>query len=144
MSTTSTRLGLSSHEGSGGEPRDRFYLIYVCMIVAGGGFLFPWFSFISAVDYFLFLYSEDHPQVSVAVPMTYLITTLCSSTINVALVDKVPLHGRIAFGYVMFIMSLLFIPLLDIGIHNCTVSTNVSFYLTLLSIVWVGLGSGGE
>ena len=125
------------------EPMDKCHLVYVCMLLAGAGFLFPWFSFISAVDYFLFLYREKFPHVSVTVPITYLVTTLTSSTFNVASVNRLPVHCRISYGYVMFFVSLLFVLLLDIGIHNCTISTNVSFYLTLLSVVIVGLGSGG-
>ncbi len=132
-----------SYSPADGEPRDRCHLVYVCMLLAGAGFLFPWFSFISAVDYFLYLYREDFPHVAVAIPVTYLLTTLLSSTFSVAAVDKLPIHCRIAYGYVMFTLALLFVPLLDIGIHNCTVTTRVSFYLTLLAVVVVGLGSGG-
>lgn len=125
------------------EPMDRFNLVYICMLMAGAGFLFPWSSYITAADYFIFLYKHDFPQVTEAIPMTYLITTLLSSMFNMATVEYFPLHARIMFGYVMFSISLLFVPLLDIGIDNCTISTHVSFYLTLLSIVVVGLGSGG-
>ena len=126
------------------EPKDRFHLVYICMLMAGAGFLFPWNSYITAIDYFILLYKHDFPQVTEAIPMTYLITTFLSSTFNMSTVEQFPLHGRITFGYIMFSISLLFVPLLDIGIGNCTVSTHVSFYLTLLSIVVVGLGSGGK
>lgn len=44
-------------------PRDRGYVVYVCMIIAGAGFLFPWSSYVTAIDYFFFLYQEDFPQV---------------------------------------------------------------------------------
>lgn len=126
------------------EPKDRFNLVYVCMLMAGAGFLLPWSSYISAIDYFFFLYRSDFPRVSEAIPLTYLLTTLFFSTINIGLVSLLSIHTRIRFGYVMFALSLVFIPLLDIGIHNCTVSTHVSYYLTLISIVAVGIGSGGK
>ena len=142
------RRGYSPRARDGGThsppPKDHFNLVYVCMVLVGAGFLFPWNSYITAVDYFFFLYQEDFREVSVIIPMTYLITTLLSSSFNVATIERFPIHGRIGFGYVMFFISLLFVSLLDIGIHNCTVSTHVSFYLTLLSVVVVGLGSGGE
>lgn len=124
-------------------PRDHFNLVYVCMVITGAGFLFPWFSYITAVDYFFFLYKSDFPEVSILIPITYILVTLASTTFNVATVNRLPLHGRIGFGYVVFTISLLFVPLLDIGIHNCTVSTHVSYYLTLLSVAIVGTGSGG-
>jgi len=140
------RHGYSRGAGGevGGEPKDRCNLVYVCMLLAGAGFLFPWVSYIAAIDYFFFLYQRSFPEVSVAIPVTYLVTTMLSSTFNVCAVEKLRLSIRIGFGYVAFSVSLLFVLLLDIGIHNCTVSTHVSFYLTLLSVAVVGLGSGGE
>ena len=135
---------LGSQGEAGMEPKDRYNLVYVCMLLAGAGFLFPWTSYITAIDYFFFLYQRTFPEVSVAIPVTYLVTTMLSSTFNVYAVDKFRLSIRIGFGYVAFSISLLFVLLLDIGIHNCTVSTHISFYLTLLSVMVVGLGSGGE
>ena len=126
------------------EPRDHYNLVYVCMLMAGVGFLLPWSSYISAIDYFFYLYHSDFSTVSEAIPVTYLLTTLFFSTINIGLVNLFSIHARIRFGYVMFTLSLVFIPLLDIGINNCTVSTHASYYLTLISIVAVGIGSGGK
>ena len=125
-------------------PKDHFHLVYICMLMAGAGFLFPWSSYISAIDYFFFLYHSQFHTVSEAIPVTYLLTTLLFSTVNVGLVGLFSIHSRIRFGYLMFSLSLIFVPLLDIGINNCTVSTNVSYYLTLFSIVAVGIGSGSE
>ena len=45
-------------------PRDRGHLVYVCMVMAGAGFLFPWSSYVTAIDYFFFLYWKDFHQVS--------------------------------------------------------------------------------
>ena len=125
------------------EPKDHFHLVYICMLMAGAGFLFPWSSYISAIDYFFFLYHSQFSTVSEAIPVTYLLTTLFASTINVGLVGLFSIHSRIRFGYLTFFISLIFVPLLDIGINNCTVSTSVSYYLTLFSVVGVGIGSGG-
>ena len=41
-------------------PKDRFGLAYNAFFLAGAGFLFPWNSFVAAVDYFLFLYPDKH------------------------------------------------------------------------------------
>ena len=105
------------------------------------GILFPWNSFVSALDYFLYLYRSYRPEV--AIPLTYLVVTLVAMAFNIAIVNLFPLHGRIGFGYVMFSIVLLFIPLLDIGIHNCTVSSSAGFFLSLSGVVLVGMGSGG-
>ena len=125
-------------------PKDRFNLVYIALLMTGAGFLFPWNSFITAVDYFRFLYQEEFREVSEAIPLAYLLTSLFLASVNISLVGLLPIHARIGFGYVMFIIALLFIPLIDIGINNCTVSIHISYYLTILSVVVVGLGSGGN
>ena len=125
-------------------PRDSYHLVYICFLMAGVGFLIPWSAIIGAVDYFFYYYLQDFPSVSVVLPMSYLITTFFASTLNLVLVRVVPVHARISFGYVMFLVSLLLIPLLDVGIYNCAIPTTVSFYLTVVSVGLVGLGSGGK
>ena len=138
-----TRSRHSSSQDDG-APRDRCHLVYICFLMAGVGFLIPWTSYISAIDYFFYYYLQEFPAVSVLIPVGYLVTTFMASSLNLFLVKVVAIHNRNTFGYVMFIVSLLTVPLLDIGIHNCTIPTSVSFYITLLSIAVVGLGSGGE
>ena len=141
-------------------PRDRGHVVYVCMVMAGAGFLFPWSSYITAIDYFFFLYQRDFPQVfiyekpnsvpelppsqvSVTIPMTYLIFTWLFTGFNTSLVSAVPLHVRIGLGYALFLLSLIAIPLLDLLVHSCVLSIHGAYYLTILSIAVVGIGSGG-
>jgi hypothetical protein len=127
-----------------GAPKDHFHLVYIAFVMAGVGFLIPWTSYIGAIDYFFFYYQQDFPAVSVIIPIGYLTTTFFSSTLNLFLVRVVAVHSRITFGYVVFIISLLVIPLLDVGIYKCAIPTDVSFYITIFSIALVGLASGGE
>ena len=126
-----------------GAPKDRFHLVYVAFVMGGMGFLIPWSSYLGALDYFFYYYQPEFPSVSVAIPIGYLVTTFLACTLNLFLVKAVGIHHRIAFGYAMFILSLLMISLLDIGIHNCDIPTSISFYLTIFSISLVGFGSGG-
>ena len=121
---------------------DRFYLVYLSMLLTGAGFLFPWNSFVVAIDYFQFLYPMKRPEI--AIPITYLVVTLASSFFNVNTLKLIPLHARLGFGYVMFFLALLFLPLLDIGINGCTIDRDVAFYLTILAVIVVALGSGGR
>ena len=124
-------------------PKDRFFLAYFAMFLVGMGVLFPWNSFVSALDYFMSLYRPYNPEV--AIPITYLVVTLVSMGFTTAAVNVLPLHGRIGFGYVMFTIVLVFLPLFDLSvIHNCLVSMLTGFLLTLCSVMLVGLGSGGE
>lgn len=125
-------------------PKDRFHLVYVCLLMGGMGFLIPWSCFIGAIDYFFYYYQQEFPSVSVVIPVDYLLTTFLAATLNLVLVRVVAVLNRISFGYIMFVISLTLIPLLDIGIHNCTIPTSISFYLTLICVALVGLGSGGK
>ena len=121
---------------------DRYYLVYLCMILTGAGVLFPWNSFVVGIDYFQFLYPTKRPEI--VIPVTYLVVTLAATFFNVNTLKLFPLHARIGFGYVMFFLALLFLPLLDIGINNCTIGTELAFYLTILAVIVVALGSGGK
>ena len=147
-------------------PRDRGRVVYVCMVMAGAGFLFPWSSYVTAIDYFFFLYWEDfhqvsfssflsdralmanpspYPiQVSVVIPMTYLVSTWLFTGLNITIVNAIPLHARIGLGYLLFLISLLVVPLLDLLVHACILSLHLAFYLTILSVAVVGIGSGGQ
>ena len=123
-------------------PKDRFFLAYIAMFLIGMGVLFPWNSFVSALDYFMSLYRPYNPEV--AIPITYLVVTLVSMGFTTAAVNVLPLHGRIGFGYVMFIIVLVFLPLFDLVMYNCLLYPLDGFLLTLCSAMLVGLGSGGE
>ena len=90
------------------------------------------------------LYSSSLLQVSVAIPMTYLVSTWLFTGVNISLVSAVPLHARIGLGYVLFILSLTAIPLIDLLVHSCTISIHVAYYLTIFTVAVVGVGSGGE
>ena len=74
--------------------------------------------------------------------MTYLVSTWFFTCINVSIVSAVPLHIRIGLGYALFLISLLAIPLIDLLVHSCLLSLHVSYYLTILTVVVVGIGSG--
>ena len=124
------------------QVEDRFYLVYLSMLLTGAGVLFPWNSFVVGIDYFQSLYPTKRPEI--AIPVTYLVVTLASSFFNINTLKLFPLHGRLGFGYVMFFLALLFLPLLDIGINNCTIDTEIAFYLTILAVIVVALGSGGR
>ena len=140
-------------------PRDRGHVVYVCMLVAGAGFLFPWSSYVTAIDYFFFLYWNDFHQVnhsssplsllslpvqvSVVIPMTYLVSTWLFTGVNISLINTIPLHVRIGLGYVLFLVALATVPILDVLVHSCLLSLHAAYYLTILSVAIVGIGSGG-
>lgn len=129
-------------EDSSPPPRDSYHLVYFVILLVSMGILFPYNSIVVAIDYFLFLYPTQKPEF--VFPFIYLIVTLLFVMFTISTVNIFPIHGRICFGYLMFSIALLFIPLLDIGIHNCTVNTELGFILTLGAIVVISIGSGGN
>ena len=78
------------------------------------------------------------------IPMTYLVSTWLFTGLNISLVNVIGLHIRISLGYVLFLLSLVAIPLIDLLVHSCILSIHVAFYLTILSVAIVGIGSGGK
>lgn len=76
--------------------------------------------------------------------MTYLVSTWLFTGLNVTIVNTFSLHARIGLGYVLFLLSLMAVPLLDLLIHSCVVSVHITYYLTILSVAMVGIGSGGQ
>lgn len=76
--------------------------------------------------------------------MTYMVSTWLFTAFNVTIVNTISLHVRIGLGYVLFLLSLLAVPLLDLLVHYCLLSIHISFYLTIFSVAVVGIGSGGQ
>lgn len=74
--------------------------------------------------------------------MTYLVSTWLFTGINISLVSAVPLHARIGLGYALFFLSLIAIPILDLLVHSCIVSINLAYYITIITVAVVGIGSG--
>jgi solute carrier family 29 (equilibrative nucleoside transporter) protein 4 len=122
------------------RPKDKCHIVYIVIIIVSTGLLFPYNSYIVGLDYFQYLYPDDRTEF--ILPLTYLLTTLIFVTVTIGIVNYAPLHARILLGYVLFIIPLLLVPLLDIGVNNCTVSPTIGFILTCLSFVIVGIGSG--
>ena len=75
--------------------------------------------------------------------MTYMVTTSVFTAVNVSIVNTISLHARIGLGYLLFLLALLVVPVLDVLVHACLLSTHAAFYLTVVSVVVVGIGSGG-
>lgn len=123
-------------------PKDRYFRIYILFLSVGIGILVPYNSFIFSLDYFLYLYPSQKPEF--IVPFAYITVTLFSILLAVSVVNIFPLHCRITYGYIMFLIGLVSVIALDFGVQNCSVSTDVGFSLTLIAIMVVGLGGGSE
>ena len=124
----------------GGCPVDRFNWIYITLVLCGAGFLLPYNSFITAVDY----YQDKYPGSTIIFDMslTYICLALASVILNNLFVDLLPLQVRITFGYVVSFFTLLLISVLDIEMQ--WFSPVVSYRMTLVAVAVVSLGCTGR
>ncbi|KAL0992511.1 hypothetical protein UPYG_G00094320 [Umbra pygmaea] len=78
-------------------PDDRYHGIYFAMLLAGVGFLLPYNSFITDVDY---LHHKFHgTSIVFDMNLVYIIVALFAAIINNILVERLCLHTRITVGY---------------------------------------------
>ncbi|XP_012587257.1 PREDICTED: equilibrative nucleoside transporter 4 isoform X2 [Condylura cristata] len=80
-------------------PDDRYHAIYFAMLLAGVGFLLPYNSFITDVDYL----HHKYPGTSIVFDMslTYILVALAAVLLNNALVERLSLHTRITAASAM-------------------------------------------
>ncbi|KFQ55573.1 Equilibrative nucleoside transporter 4, partial [Nestor notabilis] len=97
------------------EPQDRYHGIYFAMLLAGVGFLLPYNSFITDVDYL----HHKYPGTSIVFDMslTYILVALVAVILNNALVELLSLHTRISVGYLFALGPLLFVSICDVWLE---------------------------
>ncbi|XP_024898900.1 equilibrative nucleoside transporter 4 isoform X2 [Pteropus alecto] len=96
-------------------PDDRYHAVYFAMLLAGVGFLLPYNSFITDVDYL----HHKFPGTSIVFDMslTYILVALVAVLLNNALVERLSLHSRITAGYLLALGPLLFISVCDVWLQ---------------------------
>uniref|UniRef100_A0A8C5Z1U7 Equilibrative nucleoside transporter 4 n=1 Tax=Marmota marmota marmota TaxID=9994 RepID=A0A8C5Z1U7_MARMA len=96
-------------------PDDRYHAIYFAMLLAGVGFLLPYNSFITDVDYL----HHKYPGTSIVFDMslTYILVALAAVLLNNVLVERLNLHTRITTGYLLALGPLLFISVCDVWLQ---------------------------
>ncbi|KAJ3678161.1 hypothetical protein LUZ60_001964 [Juncus effusus] len=92
-------------------PKDHFNIGYVVYFILGAGFLLPWNAFITAVDYFSYLY----PDVSVdrIYSVSYMISCLLPLLVIVGYAHKSSASLRINSGLSLFTLALIIVPVMD-------------------------------
>lgn len=122
------------------QPKDKHNIIYFSLLLAGIGFLLPYNSFITAVDYFL----RKYPNSTIVFDMslTYIAVGFVAVILNNALVESFSLHVRITFGYLVSFVALLLVAIFEVGLEIFTES--VSYGVILLAVAIVSLGCTGN
>uniref|UniRef100_A0A8C6YJR1 Equilibrative nucleoside transporter 4 n=1 Tax=Nothoprocta perdicaria TaxID=30464 RepID=A0A8C6YJR1_NOTPE len=121
------------------EPQDRYHGIYFAMLLAGVGFLLPYNSFITDVDYL----HHKYPGTSIVFDMslTYILVALVAVLLNNALVELLSLHTRIAVGYVLALGPLLFVSICDVWLE--LFSHRQAYAINLIAVGVVAFGCTG-
>nr|XP_035972461.1 equilibrative nucleoside transporter 4 isoform X3 [Halichoerus grypus] len=117
-------------------PDDRYHAIYFAMLLAGVGFLLPYNSFITDVDYL----HHKYPGTSIVFDMslTYILVALVAVLLNNALVERLSLHTRITAGYLLALGPLLFISICDVWLQ--LFSRDQAYAINLAAVGTVALG----
>ncbi|OVA01611.1 Equilibrative nucleoside transporter [Macleaya cordata] len=106
-------------------PEDSFHFAYIIYFTLGAGYLLPWNAFITAVDYFSYLYPDS--SVDRVFAVVYMLITLVfllgviavannsysnSNSKSYSIINSS--HFRINVGLLLFMVSLLVIPVMDV------------------------------
>ncbi|XVE92447.1 hypothetical protein REPUB_Repub01dG0098100 [Reevesia pubescens] len=93
------------------KSEDKFHLAYIIYFMLSVGFLLPWNAFITAVDYFSYLYPEA--SVDRVFAVIYFLIGLGCLLIIVFYAHKSEAYVQINVGLGLFVVSLLVVPILD-------------------------------
>ncbi|XP_074652914.1 equilibrative nucleoside transporter 4-like isoform X2 [Tubulanus polymorphus] len=117
-------------------PRDPCGCIYLALLLAGAGFLLPYNSFITAVDYF----QGKYPGSTIVFDMsiTYIVVAFISVCVNNVLVETFSLTTRITFGYVVSFLMLTVVTICEIWLE--VFSHSVAYTINLIAVAVVALG----
>ncbi|CAO2829245.1 unnamed protein product [Amaranthus hypochondriacus] len=145
-------ISLISSESPKDIPKDSFHFAYIIFFTLGAGFLLPWNAFITAVDYFDYLYPDR--SVDRIFSVVYMLVALFSLLIIIFLPRKSDAFVRINVGLGLFVVSLLIVPLMDVFYIKGRIGVYDGFYVTVGALGLSGLadalvqggliGSAGE
>ncbi|XP_030590741.1 equilibrative nucleoside transporter 4 isoform X2 [Archocentrus centrarchus] len=129
-------LALSEPDFEEPIPDDRYHGIYFAMLLAGVGFLLPYNSFITDVDYL----HQKFKGTSIVFDMslTYILVALLAVILNNVLVERLSMHTRITVGYILALGPLVFVSVFDVWLEKFT--TKQAYVINLVSVGVVAFG----
>ncbi|XP_039466835.1 equilibrative nucleoside transporter 4 isoform X1 [Oreochromis aureus] len=129
-------LALSEPDFEEPIPDDRYHGIYFAMLLAGVGFLLPYNSFITDVDYL----HQKFKGTSIVFDMslTYILVALLAVILNNVLVERLSMHTRITVGYILALGPLIFVSVFDVWLEKFT--TKQAYVINLVSVGVVAFG----
>ncbi|TKY67949.1 Equilibrative nucleotide transporter 1 [Spatholobus suberectus] len=138
MVSTESSLLLPSGSGTNNNvPEDKWELAYIVYFTLGLGYLLPWNVFITAVDYFSYLYPDASVDRIFAV--VYMLIGLVGIFLIILYSHKSDAYVRINVGLALFVVSLLVVPLLDAFYIKGRVGLYDGFYVTAGAVGLAGV-----
>ncbi|KAL5725851.1 Epsin-1 [Ranunculus cassubicifolius] len=113
-------------------PKDTLHLAYLTFFTLGTGFLLPWNAFITAVDYFSYLYPSS--SVDRVFAVVYMVIALICVAIIVIYAHRSINSVRINVGLVMFMVAMLVVPVMDVVYVKGKVGLFSGFYFTVAAV----------
>lgn len=129
-------LALSEPDFEEPIPDDRYHGIYFAMLLAGVGFLLPYNSFITDVDYLH--HKFEGTSIVFDMSLTYILVALLAAILNNVLVERLSLHTRITVGYILALGPLVFVSVFDVWLEKFT--TRQAYIINLVSVGVVAFG----
>ncbi|KAI3733523.1 hypothetical protein L6452_12966 [Arctium lappa] len=118
-------------------PEDSYHLAYIIYFILGTGYLIPWNAFITAVDYFSYLYPDA--SVDRVFAVVYMIVGLISLLFIVFYSHKSHSFVRINVGLGLFVVSLLVVPVMDVTYIKGQVGVYGGFYVSVAAVGLSGI-----
>lgn len=119
-------------------PKDTYHIAYSIYFTIGVGYLLPWNAFITAVDYFTYLYPNTSIDRTFAI--VYMLVGLICLLFILAYAHKSTSFVRINVGFVLFVLALVVVPLMDVGYVKGRVGMYGGFYVAVGAIGVCGIG----
>ncbi|XP_028456199.1 equilibrative nucleoside transporter 4 isoform X1 [Perca flavescens] len=129
-------LALSEPDIEEPIPDDRYHGIYFAMLLAGVGFLLPYNSFITDVDYLH--HKFEGTSIVFDMSLTYILVALMAVILNNVLVERLSMHTRITVGYIFALGPLVFVSVFDVWLAKFT--TRQAYIINLVSVGVVAFG----
>jgi equilibrative nucleoside transporter 1/2/3 len=118
-------------------PADQLGVGYLIFFTLGVGFLLPWNAYITAVDYFSYLY----PGVPVdrVFSVSYMLSCLLPLLLIVLVFPKSSAPARVNTGLTLFTLALLVVPVMDAVYVKGTPRLYGAFDITVAATVLCGV-----
>ncbi|KAF9591512.1 hypothetical protein IFM89_004566 [Coptis chinensis] len=118
-------------------PKDTFHLAYIIYFTLGAGYLLPWNAFITAVDYFSYLYPDA--SVDRVFAVVYMVICLICLFGIVVYAHRSNSYVRINVGLVLFMVSMLVIPIMDVLYIKGRVGLWKGYYVSIGAVALAGV-----